>query len=152
MKAITTRFKGATNSRGARIIASDQDGNRVTVPYRYSGDRIEHWNAAHTLCEKMGWYGRLVCGSTKDGCVFVFDAPGCSGTTLTPADPAEWVQPDNDDWRLHSLKTASTPEPDVIEHDWVSEGGARARCPVCWGYLGDFGQCVTVGCAAVGQP
>lgn len=31
MKAITTTFHGPTNTRGSRIVASDQDGNRVTV-------------------------------------------------------------------------------------------------------------------------
>jgi len=34
-KAITTRYCGPTDYRGSRIIASDSDGNRSTLPYPY---------------------------------------------------------------------------------------------------------------------
>jgi len=73
MKAIETRYVGARNVRGARIIASDLDGNRVTIsyPYELSGEAVHH-KAAQALADKMGWTGRLVGGATKRGYCFVF--------------------------------------------------------------------------------
>ena len=79
MKAIKTKYKGPTNTRGSRIIASDEDGNRVTIsyPYELSGQDVHH-KAAAALCEKMGWGdgSDLIGGSLKNGYVFVFD-PHC---------------------------------------------------------------------------
>ena len=74
MKAIKTKYKGPTNTRGSRIIASDEDGNRVTIsyPYELSGEAVHH-KAAVELCKKMGWEGELIGGSLKDGYVFLFD-------------------------------------------------------------------------------
>jgi hypothetical protein len=73
MKAIKTKYKGPTNTRGSRIIASDEDGNKVTIsyPYELSGEDC-HRKAAVALCEKMGWGRDLVSGSLKNGYVFVF--------------------------------------------------------------------------------
>lgn len=73
MKAISTRYKGATDTKGSRIIATDCDGNRVTIsyPHELSGEAV-HRAAADALCSKMGWTGQLVGGSTKQGYVFVF--------------------------------------------------------------------------------
>ncbi len=73
MKAITTKYAGPTNTRGSRIIASDEDGNRITIPYPYelSGEDV-HRKAAQALCNKMNWGGSLAAGSTKKGYVFVF--------------------------------------------------------------------------------
>lgn len=73
MKAITTTYHGPTNTRGSRIAACDEDGNRVTIPYPYelSGEDVHH-KAALALCEKMGWTGRLTGASLKSGYVFVF--------------------------------------------------------------------------------
>jgi len=73
MKAIKTKYKGPTDTRGSRIIASDEDGNRVTIsyPYELSGEAV-HRKAAEALCAKMGWKGHLVGGSLKNGYVFVF--------------------------------------------------------------------------------
>jgi hypothetical protein len=36
MKAIKTKFKGPTNTRGSRIVASDEDGNSEERPARNS--------------------------------------------------------------------------------------------------------------------
>lgn len=73
MKAIETRIVGPTNYRGCRIVASDGDGNRVTVSYHGERGEVEAQHAAATaLCEKMGWTGPLVGGSTKRGMAFVF--------------------------------------------------------------------------------
>lgn len=74
MKAIKTRYVGPTNTRDARIIASDSDGNRVSIGYPYELPMgVEcHRKAAEALCEKMQWPGTLVGGSTKRGYCFVF--------------------------------------------------------------------------------
>jgi hypothetical protein len=77
MKAITTRYIGATEHRPARIIASDQDRNRITLkvdadthfPYTDL-----HHGAAVKLCQSMQWAGAetLIGGSVKHGMVWVF--------------------------------------------------------------------------------
>ena len=73
MKAITTKYLSPTDHKGARIVADDSDGNRVTIsyPYELSGEDV-HRKAADALCEKMGWSGQLIAGWTKRGYVFVF--------------------------------------------------------------------------------
>jgi hypothetical protein len=73
MKAIVTRYHGATNTRGSRITATDEDGNRITIsyPYELSGEAV-HRAAADALCAKMYWSGRLTGASFKRGYVFVF--------------------------------------------------------------------------------
>lgn len=73
MKAIFTKYHGPTNYKGARISASDSDGNRVTIsyPYELSGEAV-HRKAADALCAKMGWTGELIAGGTKTGYVFVW--------------------------------------------------------------------------------
>ncbi len=73
MKAITTKYKGASNYRGSRIVAADSDGNRITIPYPYelSGEDVFK-SAAVALCKKMSWSTDLLGGGVKDGYVFVF--------------------------------------------------------------------------------
>ena len=73
MKAILTKYHGPTNTRGARISASDEDGNKVSIPYPYelSGEAV-HRKAAEALKAKMNWTGDLVSGSLKNRYVFVF--------------------------------------------------------------------------------
>jgi len=81
MKAITTRYVGATDRRPARIIASDLDGNRVTVPadgdFPYDGHNGAHRAAAVALCQRMDWPGgeSLIGGAVKHGMVWVFPEP-----------------------------------------------------------------------------
>lgn len=73
MKAIETRFAGPTNTKGARIIASDSDGNRLTLSYPYELNSDDaHRKAAEALRDKMKWTGTLIGGSTKRGYCFVF--------------------------------------------------------------------------------
>ena len=56
MKAITTRYTGPTDFKGARIIASDGDKNRVTIGYPHELDSEQgHRKAAQALIDKMGW-------------------------------------------------------------------------------------------------
>jgi hypothetical protein len=73
MKAIRTKYKGPTDTRGSRIIASDEDGHKVTISYPYELSSEDcHRKAADALCAKMGWTGELIGGSLKNGYVFVF--------------------------------------------------------------------------------
>ena len=72
-KAIITKHLPATNHRGSRIKATDDDGNTATIsyPYEASGE-ASHRKAADALCAKMGWDNNLVGGSLKRGYAFVF--------------------------------------------------------------------------------
>ena len=74
MKAILTKFCGATNYRGARIIATDSDGNRVVIgyPHELSGEAV-HRKAAEALCFKMKWTGQMIGGATRNGYAFVLE-------------------------------------------------------------------------------
>ena len=73
MKAIETRYLGPTDHRGSRIVASDSDGNRVTIGYKSELDSDQnHKAAAVALCDKMGWKGDLAGGWVKRGMVWVF--------------------------------------------------------------------------------
>lgn len=72
MQAITTKYVGATNTRGSRIVAS-ADAGRVTVSWDYALDVFEnHKKAAEAYCKKKGWTGRLIGGGVKSGYVWVF--------------------------------------------------------------------------------
>jgi hypothetical protein len=72
MKAIITKYHGPTNSRGSRISASDEDGNRVTVSYDHAS-HDPHRLAAIALCKKMGWTGTLIEGGLGNkGNVYVW--------------------------------------------------------------------------------
>jgi hypothetical protein len=73
MKAIITKYHGPTHTKGSRISASDEDGNRVTVSKNHSlNSETAHRVAAEALCLKMRWTGKMVSGSIKNGYVFVF--------------------------------------------------------------------------------
>ena len=73
MKAIRTKYLGPTNTKGSRIVATDEDGNRVIISSG-GADSVEnnHRRAAEALCAKMNWTGKMVSGSLKNGYVFVF--------------------------------------------------------------------------------
>lgn len=74
MKAIVTKYYGATNTRGSRIVATAEGGKRpwrISIPYDHSGN--EHAKAALALAKKMGWKGELIEGGLPNGDhVFVF--------------------------------------------------------------------------------
>jgi hypothetical protein len=73
MKAITTTYHGPTNTRGSRITATEPDGKRISIPYPHELNQEDaHSHAAMLLCNKLGWTGKLVCGSIKNGYVHVF--------------------------------------------------------------------------------
>ena len=73
MKVITTRYHGPTNTRGSRIAATDEDGNRVILTYNDAlNSEPNHAAAARKLCEKMDWRGTLTGGHIKHGMVWVW--------------------------------------------------------------------------------
>lgn len=76
MKAITTKFLGPANVRGARVKAVAADGDRsppsVTLPWDHSLNAYSnHEAAAKALVVKMGWRGTWRGGSVTNGWVFV---------------------------------------------------------------------------------
>ncbi len=76
MKAITTKYLGATNFRGSRIkaVAADGDKNppQVTLAYDHGLNIDEnHKKAAIALAWKLDWQGEWVGGSVEHGYCFV---------------------------------------------------------------------------------
>lgn len=72
LQAITTKYLGPTNTRGARIKATCDAGS-LTVHWDYAlNPSRNHAAAAQALAEKLGWTGRYVGGAdTRSGYVFV---------------------------------------------------------------------------------
>lgn len=83
--AITTRYHGPTNHRGARITAS-ANGFRVTIPYDYSGTDAAHIATARALADKLGWDGELVSGHLANGDVVHLIAPVSAARRILQAD------------------------------------------------------------------
>lgn len=77
MKAIITKYLGATNMSGARIKATAEGGNSIVIayPYELSGEAVFK-KAAIALCNKLKWDNAIIGGSVKDGYVFVFKNQG----------------------------------------------------------------------------
>lgn len=75
-QTILTTFCGATNKLGCRIIAKNSYGNtKITYNMNYNLIEENHREAALTLCNKLGWNGRLVGGKidgTCDKMVWIF--------------------------------------------------------------------------------
>jgi hypothetical protein len=113
MKAIRTKYVGPTNTRGARIIAKDEDGNRVSIsyPHELSGEDV-YRAAADALCAKMKWPGNLIGGGTKDGYVFVFgpDWKACARASNRIADLVSAVNNPNDKEARKLMPTATWAE------------------------------------------
>ena len=73
MKAIKTKYVGATNTKPSRIVATAEGGHRVTISYDSEGTQEQaHAKAAVALCQKLGWTGELVAGGFADCYVFCF--------------------------------------------------------------------------------
>ena len=75
MKAIVTKYHGATNTRESRYSATDMDGNRVSIPTDHAlNSDGNHDAVALALCRKMGWLRHnLMRGGIKGGNVYTFD-------------------------------------------------------------------------------
>jgi hypothetical protein len=75
MQTIETKYVGATNYKGSRIIASASGSSaKVTIPYDSGqADENMHVTAAIMLCNKLNWEGKMIGGHSKQGMVWVFD-------------------------------------------------------------------------------
>jgi hypothetical protein len=71
MTTIITRYVGATNYKGSRIIADAGMKRRITVSYPHDSSD-PHRVAALALCAKFGWQGVLVEGGMERGNAYVF--------------------------------------------------------------------------------
>ena len=72
-QAISTKFFGASNTKGARIQAKTGSGKKAYFDYTYElNTEGEHRRAAELMAEKMGWKGELIGGGTEEGFVWVF--------------------------------------------------------------------------------
>lgn len=72
-QAITTSYRGPTDSNGSRVIARCE-AKRISVPWDHALDAgANHAAAAQQLMDQLGWSERneLVMGGTRDGYVFV---------------------------------------------------------------------------------
>jgi hypothetical protein len=71
MKAITIKYAGPTNTKGSRWIATAEGGakpHKVTVSYDHAlSSESNAFVAAKTLCDKLGWKGRLAIGQDAKG-------------------------------------------------------------------------------------
>lgn len=77
MQAITTKYLGPTNNRGARVKAKCQAGS-VTIAWDHSKDSDEnHDAAAKALAVKLGWLGVWHGGALPDatGYCYVLSNP-----------------------------------------------------------------------------
>lgn len=78
MQTITTKYYGPTNTKGARIMATNTSKSaKVWMHYCY-GLNIQdnHRSAAMLLRDKLKWSGTWVGGTTNDGMVFVCTGSG----------------------------------------------------------------------------
>ena len=67
MKAITTTYKGPTDTRGSRIYAR-AESVRCSVPYDHALNADgNHDAAAVELCKRLDWRGKLAGGTLPDG-------------------------------------------------------------------------------------
>lgn len=79
-QAITTRYLGPTDHRGARVVARCEAG-RITVPWDHALDIFaNHRAAALALARKLGWdgehyVGMWVSGGTADGYAHCYLGP-----------------------------------------------------------------------------
>lgn len=69
---ITTKKLGATNTKGARIVATG-GGHKITIPYPYEFNTFDaHLSAARIIADKMGWVTMAFSDSpNRKGFVFM---------------------------------------------------------------------------------
>ena len=81
MQAIETKYLPCTNTKPTRIKATACGGATLTMskyaaeersPDKGNHQDMTHRVVAEALRDKLGWTGRLICGGTKNGYVFVF--------------------------------------------------------------------------------
>lgn len=76
MKAIRTKYHGATNSKGSRFSAEAEGVARIYISYDYALNSTEnHARACRTLADKYQWNGTLIGGDLPDGSMaWVFES------------------------------------------------------------------------------
>lgn len=68
MQAITTKYLGPTNYRGARVKATCEAGS-VTVSWDHAlGSEENHDAACRALALKLGWHGQWLGGDLPNTC------------------------------------------------------------------------------------
>ena len=74
MQTITVKYLSVTNTKGARIKATQSEGKTSVTLSRDYGLNFEEqaMDAAKAICKKLGWSGTMQGGHTKEGMVFVF--------------------------------------------------------------------------------
>ena len=73
MLPIFTRYRGPTEVLGARVIAYEEGGRRVTVPFDHALAIDDmHREAMRTFCRKYGLFGVLAEAPTECGRVFIW--------------------------------------------------------------------------------
>ena len=80
-QAIETRILSVTNHKPTRIVAETASGIRLVMSKNSAEDATQDQHAdmvhrvvAQRLADQLNWTGKMVCGSTKRGYVFVFVA------------------------------------------------------------------------------
>lgn len=72
-RAIRTRYIGPSNIRGSRYIATDDEGNRVSLHAQPELDSDDnHKKAAYALRDKMKWTGEMIAGEFKHDYYWIF--------------------------------------------------------------------------------
>lgn len=75
-QAITVKYLGPTNSRGARLKATCRGGSWTSGRDFALNTDEQAAQVAKALCIKLGWGGRYVCGGLPNGdWVFVHVLP-----------------------------------------------------------------------------
>ena len=92
MKAIRTRYYGAANFKGSKIIATDGDKNSISIGYPHGLNSDEaHELAAYLLMQKMDWPNQLIGGGFQNDMVWTMLpmlGEGDGGMYVTRANPA----------------------------------------------------------------
>lgn len=72
MQFIRTKYHGATNTRGSRIIATTSSGTRKSFSYDHAlNAEANHREAAKMLATNLNWDGQWIAGHGEDGNVYV---------------------------------------------------------------------------------
>ena len=72
-RTIETKYLGATNHRGSRVMASTASGKRLVDSWDHASDQGDnHKRVAQLLAVRMGWDAqRWIGGETRRGYVWV---------------------------------------------------------------------------------